>query len=348
MSESTFMVGLNLSHWFAQVPHDAAGDLTWDHTWMPDADIVSIARAGFDHVRIPFDISTMAATSGMGRTPAIERVVVGTRRALDAGLSVILDGHPEEPDKARLKVSKAFGDEFCDRWFELATMLQDVPRERIMLEPLNEPMFWEPHRWNALQNRIYETLEPFGRRVLVCGDGYSSIDQLVAMGDAVGLPLAGNDLAVFHLYDPQALTHQGTPWSPAWLRSLSGLDYPVTGLAPDELRMVYDDWEQRSRIEEFQRAGWHAGTYTALIDSVVDWAQGRPLICTEFGIFRGVRRSVRIAWLRDVVAAFRRAGIGWSLWDYAGDFAIATGTPGSRVFDEDILDALESTKAAEL
>jgi len=50
-----------------------------------------------------------------------------------------------------------------------------------------------------------------------------------------------------------------------------------------------------------------------------------PVTCNEFGVYRRwVDPSDRARWIRDVRAALEQNHIGWTVWDYAGDFGIVT------------------------
>jgi hypothetical protein len=51
------------------------------------------------------------------------------------------------------------------------------------------------------------------------------------------------------------------------------------------------------------------------------------LVCTEFGALRKSLDPVsRNNWLRDMRTNLANAGVGWSVWDYADFFGIATAT----------------------
>ena len=47
---------------------------------------------------------------------------------------------------------------------------------------------------------------------------------------------------------------------------------------------------------------------------------GVPVWCGEFGAINGAPTDARKAWLRDVRTACEKAGIGWCMWDYAGQW----------------------------
>jgi endoglucanase len=66
-----------------------------------------------------------------------------------------------------------------------------------------------------------------------------------------------------------------------------------------------------------------------------------PVWCGEFGALKTwAKPEHRRAWLRDVRAELEAHGIGWTHWDYAGDFGIVSGPRGQREPDALSLEAL--------
>ena len=335
-----FLAGVNLSHWFAQAPPESREDLSWDETWINDTDLRLIAAAGFDHVRLPFDLNAMRSGPDSSLERAVARVDRAVRRALSVGLGVVLDSHPQDPVKHALRDFDDAVGKYCRELRRLAQSLNDAPPELLVWEPLNEPSFWDRDRWQVVQSRLIAELDDgASRTILACGDGYSSINDLVAT------PVSHRErlLHTFHLYDPMVISHQGAPWSPEWLRDLRGLSYPVE--EPNALQLArYLTGEARERVEEYARTGWNDVAYARYVDTAVRWAGGAPLMCSEFGIHpRHASREMRARWIADVTKAFRNAGIGWSIWDYAGDFAIATGPIGQRSLDPMLVGAMRVT-----
>src|SRR5262245_13011603 len=73
------------------------------------------------------------------------------------------------------------------------------------------------------------------------------------------------------------------------------------------------------------------------------WATKRNvrLMCNEFGVYRRVApASDRARWIGDVRTALEMHGIGWTMWDYAGDFGLVTKQAGQSVVDDVIVSAL--------
>ena len=49
---------------------------------------------------------------------------------------------------------------------------------------------------------------------------------------------------------------------------------------------------------------------------------GGKLYCSEFGAYEAAPMPSRVNWYRDTVELFRKHDIGWSNWDFMGDFGI--------------------------
>ena len=338
---SPFRRGVNLSHWFAQVPAAPRGNTSWDTYWVGDDDLDQIAQAGFDHVRVPFDLASLTAADPRGgRDSAVERVLTGVGRAMDRGLGVLVDAHPEEATKQQLRDSDAAVDDFCSGWAAIATGLAGLGPASVRFEPLNEPSFWDPQRWQEVQGRLQDVISTSaaGTVVLSCGDGYSQIEEMVKLP---GETVSGGVVA-FHLYEPMAITHQGAHWSPDWLRDLRGVDYPLDRPISSESARAFSP-DQREQVAAVRDAGWSRAVYVDLIGRAVEWASaaGVELACTEFGILRDhAMPGARVRWLRDLRDVFEDCEIGWTAWDYAGDFGLARTAAAPRMFDSELLSAL--------
>jgi len=64
-------------------------------------------------------------------------------------------------------------------------------------------------------------------------------------------------------------------------------------------------------------------------------------MCNEFWVHRkAVSPGERAAWIRDVRTALERLKMGWTIWDYAGDFAVVNRKSGKTVPDDTVIRAL--------
>lgn len=334
--------GVNLSHWYGQV-YMAPGYVP-EHFdgYLQDADLDLIRAMGFDHVRLPIALERLADAGGTGLDDAFAaRILAAIERLHARGLLVVVDMHPENEYKDALATDDAAVDRFVAFWARLAAFLARTDPDLTVLEVLNEPSIGDAARWAAILDRAIAAIRGASEAhtVLVSGDHYSEVPRLLE------LPALRHDnlVANIHVYDPVAFTHQGAGWSPPWVQQTRGLAYPVDGDNVTALRAAADDPAAVVALDAYRREGWSRDRSRALIEPAVVWARERgiPLTCNEFGVYRVFApRSARLRWLRDVVGVFEEFGVGWSVWDYAGDFAVAVGDPGSRVPDAAVLDAL--------
>ena len=53
-----------------------------------------------------------------------------------------------------------------------------------------------------------------------------------------------------------------------------------------------------------------------------------------------MKAADRVVWLQDMRVALEKNGIGWTMWDYAGGFAVVNKTEGKAQEDLEVLKAL--------
>jgi hypothetical protein len=109
----------------------------------------------------------------------------------------------------------------------------------------------------------------------------------------------------------------------------------MTEGVPDDLTRLY--------LTRYGHERWSAERIEAEIGEAAAWAarHNARVICNEFGVYRRwARPSDRARWIGDVRAALERHGIGWTMWDYAGDFGIVTRQADQVVAENDVVRAL--------
>jgi hypothetical protein len=324
--------GVNLSGWFAQGPADPAhfqSAVTAD-------DSQRIRRMGFDHVRLPVDPAVLAPSGAWDKPDpdALYYLTDGVRLALDGGLAVIVDLHPDQGFGQRLTSDPRAVDQVVALWSVLARRFADLDPDRVYFEALNEPGVAAPDAWAAIQGRIVGAIRQAAPRhtIIATGHAWSAVEHLEALK-----PLDDpNVIYAFHFYEPHVFTHQGATWSSEALAGLRQVPYPSSpsALAPVVART--DDPAARDLLHAYAEQRWDAAAIDRLVERTATWRDryGVPLICTELGVFRPASPpDDRVAWLRDVRASLERWQIGWTAWDYAGGFGVVDGPAGRRVID---------------
>ena len=338
-----FRQGVNLSHWLQYTGRQPVNP----------ADMRLIAKAGFDHVRIPFDPDFLGwLPGGAEPLPKVALLENAVDMALAAGLAVIVDFHPEASLEASIESNAGTREAFLRLWTWLAARLANRPADRVAFEILNEPQYYNrpAAAWDQLQHeavRAIRRVAPENRLLLtgIHGSGIAGLERLTPVADP-------HILYVFHFYDPQLLTHQGANWPPYPERAegmMRGLVYPAAemSLAKVELRPGADIGLVTQSVRQYLDAGWGAETIRGRIDVARQWArrQHTELFATEFGALRGSLSPLsRIRWLADVRKALDDASIGWTVWDYADLFGVAETTGAVERLDDGTAIALDGTR----
>ncbi len=334
--------GINLSHWFAQAPRR---DYSENHlnTHTTESDIALIKSMGFDHVRFTLDPAPLFDESAPARLKS--DYLSHLDRALDmllaGGLAVIVDIHPSDEFKIRLRADDKHVAAFTEFWRSLARHLSVRDPERLLLEILNEPMVEDAYRWMGIQARLVAAIRESAPRhtIIATGARWSSIEQLLLLE-----PVADRNVIYnFHFYEPHTFTHQGATWGADYWPYLKNIPYPSSPETVSALLPAIENQAARGALQDYGEQRWNPERVQREIALAVAWARKRgvPLMCNEFGVYRAYTPTdARLRWIEDVRTALERNGIGWTMWDYAGSFGVAVRKDGRAVPDDRTLAAL--------
>jgi endoglucanase len=335
--------GVNLSGWFAQV-YDPRG-YTKEHfeAWITTEDIALIKSLGFDHVRLGVNPQPMLTEHEPNRIPPdyLGYLDGAVKMILDHGLNVVIDLHPDSDFKARLAKEDDFVEQFADFWRALAAHYSTWDSDRVYLEILNEPELSDRYRWLGMQVKLAAAIRNGApnHTIIAAGARWSNDDELVFQE-----PLRDpNVIYNFHFYEPYVFTHQGANWSAYSWHWLRGLSYPSNPESAKRAAELEPDEVERLAVIRYGFEHWDAARIDAEMKQAADWARDRgvPVVCNEFGVYRKYADPQdRAAWLHDARTAFEKNGIGWTIWDYSGDFGVVTKGDGKIVVDNTALNAL--------
>jgi endoglucanase len=334
--------GINLSAWFGGV-WDPKG-YTKEHfeTWTTAADLALIKSAGFDHVRLPVNPQPMmdAARRPNGSAEYFGYLDAAIKMILDAGLAVEIDMHADSDLKAKLNDDE-FVERFADYWRMVARHYASWDADKVFFEILNEPEMRDRYRWYGVEAKLAEAIRQVAPNHTILAPGGRWDDDY----DMVFLePLRDpNVIYVFHFYDPHIFTHQGATWGSYYWNWIKGLKYPSSPENAARVAENVPDAMHRMDVIRYGQDHWDAARIEADINQAADWAKqnGVPLVCNEFGVHRPVAAPEdRAAWIKDVRTALERHNIGWAMWDYSGNFGLATKKDGKATMDEPIVRAL--------
>jgi hypothetical protein len=119
--------------------------------------------------------------------------------------------------------------------------------------------------------------------------------------------------------------------------------YPVKPGDVAQLVAAAADERAKAELTKYGDQRWDAERVDKEIATVAAWssAHGVPVWCGEFGVYKAYSDpAARAAWLRDMRVALEAHGIGWSMWDYQGSFALVTKEDGRPEADARVVEAL--------
>lgn len=256
-------------------------------------DFATIAKAGFDTVRIPVRWDSHATAEAPYAIDAayLARVKAVAGQARAANLNVILNSHNfndlhKAPDANRKELAAL--------WRQIAKTFADMSREHLWFEIENEPH-------DKLNNAnlvatfagalaaIRETNPD--RPVIIGGQNWSGIDSLATLT----LPDDPDVVPTFHYYEPFNFTHQGATWvdpSPPMGRAY--------GTPDDTARLVRDV----AKVRDYKAR------------------TGKTPFMGEFGAIDKAPLADRVAFMTKVRMAFDGVGIGMCAWAYTNTFPL--------------------------
>jgi endoglucanase len=332
--------GVNLSSFYAQTREISQARLDG---YMSVADMQALKAEGFDHVRLSInpELLVRQAQTGTLRADAMASLDKTVQQLQDAGLNVILDIHAEETWKAGLLHGDDGAAKLCAFWIQFATHYAKSDPEKVFFEVLNEPSMDDLYRWAGIQDQAVAVIRRIAPRhtIIATAAGWGHQYNLIATEPVHD----DNVIYTFHDYDPMTFTHQGATWSTPMWAFLHGVPYPST---PENVEPVLSEEPgavDRLQLERYGYDRWDAQRIDMEIAAAAKWGEERnvPVYCGEFGAFKDHSDpKMRVAWINDTRTALERHHIGWAMWDYDGNFGLATKTSAGIVADPEVLRAL--------
>ena len=333
--------GINLSHWFSQAANYSKTHL---ETHTTAQDIALIKSMGFDHVRFPVEPAPLLAETpdpSILNTTYLQYVDSALDMILATGLAVIIDIHPSDEFKLRMNRDERGVEAFAKFWRAFATHLSKRDPEFVFLETINEPMVEDGYRWYGIQGKLIASIRAGApnHTIIAGGHRWSGLYEMLFLE-----PYADDNVIYnFHFYEPFAFTHQGATWAGPNLPFYKNVPYPSS---PEAVRLVLDtvqDEPAKYNLLRYGEDNWNAGRIDRELGLAAEWAAKHRvyITCNEFGAFRKVAKPAdRVAWLQDMRMALEKHGIGWTMWDYAGGFAVVNKSNGQAQRETELLKAL--------
>jgi endoglucanase len=328
--------GVAIASWFAYNPD------TREHfqSFMSDTQLVQLRSIGFRHIRLAVAPEALLDMNN----PAIPNPAVlpylqtAIDRILAADLAVILDIHPRTDSfKANLNQLE-FSAAFEHFWEGLATTFRNVAPDRLFFEVMNQPAPEMPRGWWSLQGRVVSRIRAAApnHTIIVTASDWSSpwtLAQMIPYPDA-------NLIYTFDFYNPFAFTHQGASFSTT-TAPLYNLPYPSTGGRCGSLPDFGSAQANKAAQDYCTIAPYDAAQMETDLQPVTAWGQEQDvlLLVGAFGVHVSAPSADRLQWFQDFRQTLALNGIGWTLWDYDGEFGLQY-TAASQMPNPAVLSAL--------
>ncbi len=277
-----------------------------------ESDFAWIAEWGFNFVRLPLSYRWWAGAAAPERID--ERALAPVDQAIDWGrqygihINLCLHRIPGycvnqrelEPyllfDSPRDSMERAL-QAATHHWRVLAERYHAVPAERLSFDLFNEPP------WMTDQSRYVEIAKALVAAIREKDDAR----VIFADGADIGqTPVPGLfDLGLVHStrgYLPKMVSHYTATWVPK--NEFESFDVPTWPMTDARGRVWNRETLRQELIEK-----WTPVT-----------SRGLPVHVGEWGCFNRTPHEVTLAWMRDLLALWKQAGWGWSMWNLRGSF----------------------------
>jgi endoglucanase len=270
-----------------------------------ERDFEWIARWGFDFVRLPMDYRCWAnPAEGAFNEEALKQIDQAIAWGRSHRIHVNLNFHrgpgycvnaPKEP--LSLWADAAAQEQFARHWGVFAKRYRQIPNRELSFDLLNEPAGVENAVYAAVVEKAVKAIRAESPDRLIIADGNSYGNKPVP--ELAPLKIAQSTRG----YQPFRLTHYKASWakgSDSWPEP----SWPMRG-APGQA--PYDrDRHWREQVEPWKKlealgVGVHVG---------------------EWGAYQHTPHKVVLAWMKDMLDNWKKAGWGWALWNFRGSFGV--------------------------
>jgi endoglucanase len=337
--EKTFDIhqGVNISHWLSQ--SRARGEQR--RNYFTEKDVMAVAEAGFDHIRIPIDEEQMWDEEGKKEAEAFDLLHQALGWMEMHNLKALVDlhiirSHHFLDDDPPLFTDPAEQQKFANLWVQLSEELQKYPNENVAYELLNESVAKDHEDWNKVYRLAYDQVrEREPERVIFIGPNrWQNVRYFPDLTVPENDP---NIVLSFHFYIPHIITHYTASWTD--IKDYEGpIHYPGVLIQPEDTLDLPE--EVRAEVRRFAGSRMGIEQLEELMQIGIAKADGLglQLYCGEFGCLNTIPTDMRNRWFSDVITLFERHDIAWSAWDLkSGGFGMFDPEDYSLMIPEEIL-----------
>ncbi|GHD21878.1 glycosyl hydrolase family 5 [Tianweitania populi] len=335
-----------------------------------------IRSMGFDFVRLSVDPGPLVSSEGTKRKEALAILSKAVKRITASGLRVVFDLHGvnQVPATSMKLIYDGADSEGVARYRamvkEVAGMLVKVGTDKVAIEPYNEPAYYPcdasgTDDWQRIMEATVADIRSVSGDLTIiatgaCGGGVKGLLNLKPGFDDPNIYYS------FHMYEPHDFTHQRSETKGGFA---SGMPWPASTSTPEAVRKALEARidaaglsraEKRANLAEadpliakYFAENWGEKQLDARFEQALGWAKtnaipSERLFMGEFGAIlmtadgrMGADDADRIRYLTAVRRSAEKAGIPWSIWEYANTYGMSVIVPKENaVPDMNMLGAL--------
>jgi endoglucanase len=280
----------------------------------PESDFQWMQEWGFDFARLPCSYWAWSSAKDWmtideaALKPLDQAIELGRQYGIHLNLNLhripgyCVNGRELEPfllfDSPRDSMQRAL-EAALHHWRFLARRYQDVPARQLSFDLLNEPPFMaDQSRYVEIARALIAAIREVSPDRLIVADG-ADIGQTPVLG-----LLDQGIVQSTRGYQPKMVSHYTATWVPA--NEFESLEKPTWPMV-DKHGVKWD--REKLRAELITR-------WQPLVE------RGAPVHVGEWGCFVHTPHDVCLAWMGDMLALWKEAGWGWSMWNLRGGFGI--------------------------
>ncbi len=272
-------------------------------------DFDQIAEWGLDFVRLPMSYLCWSSQAQPDRID--EKVIAEIDQAIAwgkaRGIHVNLNLHrapgycvnpPAEP--MDLWADPKAQDAAAALWGFFARRYKEFSSTAVSFDLLNEPSDIPAVRYVPAVRRMVEAIRAEDPHRLIIADGLrwgrAPVPELAELGIAQST----------RGYDPMEVSHYKADWA-KWLDNRHPPTWPLRIKREGKPDEVWDAARlQREQIDPWKKLE----------------SQGVGVHVGEWGAYNRTPHGVALAWMKDFLTLWQRAGWGWALWNLRGSFGV--------------------------
>ncbi len=303
------------------------GDIEHFESFITENDIRSIAKMGFDHVRLGFDQIVLEENPYHYRELTCSLVQKFVGWCEKYSLTPVINMHKaignycDIAEEVSLFDSEELQNRFVALWLELERRFEG--NNNVMFELLNEVRDICPEKWNDLAEKTINAIRKINpiRKIIVGSTDWNHYEKLKDLR----LYDDENVIYTFHIYHPHEFTHQRGVLQEGELYYNRKLCYPCDDVDRyrDFYRLTQNKADAYAGVKRIDRA-----FIEKLLQPAADWVKQHPdkiLWNGEFGTIRHADITSRENYMRDVIYVCKKHDIPYCVWNY-----LSTPNDGNR------------------